>query len=90
MLIFLKRRKIEYGEGKVFTVYTDAGKLKSEMMRIAPEDEKVISDFINDIEAFGKMRLPIDKAQELFNIFDIVKLIPSGLPLFNAQPTHCL
>jgi phytoene dehydrogenase-like protein len=48
---------IEGENGQKFTAYEDADKLEQEMLRIAPEDSRVIKSFTNDIKIFAAMRM---------------------------------
>lgn len=71
----------DLGNNKSFSVYCDTAKLKQEMLRFAPEDEKLINEFIKAIETTKKSNLPVLKPQELFNAIDGIKLAVTELPL---------
>jgi len=66
--------RYEDGSGKVFTLYTDFGKLREEIMRFAPEDIETIDEFISAVKEISKYKMPIGKAPQLYNLIDIVKL----------------
>ncbi len=73
------------GEGEEkFFMHTDIDCLEQHMKELAPEDERVIDDFIKAIRVFIKYQLPFDKAQELFSPIDKMKLMFTHLPLFRA------
>ena len=72
--------KYEDGSGKVFTLYTNAEKLREEMMRFAPEDHEAIEEFISAIKEISKYKMPIGKAPQLYNIFELVKLVSTMKP----------
>lgn len=67
--------------GKSFSVYTDTNRLKEEMLRYAPEDKKLVEEFINSIDAFKKVSLPVLKPQESFNVVDGIKFAVKALPI---------
>ncbi len=60
---------VEYNNA-CLNVYCDVNRLKGEMLRIAPEDARVISKFISAIKEAGTISLPYQKAPELFNFPD--------------------
>lgn len=66
--IEVKNNQDKYGD-KVFKVYTNLDKLQAYMMDLAPEDEKVIKEFIADIRVLQKYELP--------PVMDKLPLIPS-------------
>jgi phytoene dehydrogenase-like protein len=61
------RRFVEWDEymsvrttsGETFTVYTDPRKLRDEMLRLAPEDGRLIGQLCNAIERFSTVDMPI-------------------------------
>ena len=73
------------GEGdEKFFMHTDVDRLEQHMKELAPEDDKVIDDFIKAIRVFTKYQLPFEKAQELYTPIDKMKLMFTHLPLFRA------
>lgn len=76
--IFMQIRR---ENGDVFNVYTDTAKLKAEMLRIAPEDKKTITEFIAAVNVASKLKLPVDKARELYGVSDYLKAGVSSVPL---------
>jgi len=73
------------GEGEEkFFMHTDLNRLEQHMKGLAPEDGKVIDDFIRAIRIFTKYQLPFEKAQELYTAIDKMKLMFTHLPLFRA------
>lgn len=61
-------------------IYTDVDKLETHLLESAPEDKERIKEFTNAIRIFSGFNLPIDKAPELFNLFDKVKIFGKILP----------
>jgi phytoene dehydrogenase-like protein len=45
--------------GELFTVYTDPGRLEAEMLRLAPEDSKVIRPLCAAIRKVSKADMPV-------------------------------
>jgi len=76
---------IEGKEGQRFKVYTDIDRLEQHMKELAPEDEKVIAEFIAGIRVFTRYQLPFEKAQELLSPWDAIKLLSTHLPLFRSM-----
>lgn len=87
----LDLRKIEFYDypeficvednNEVFHVYTNADRLREEMLRLAPEDEKPVNDFIAAIKKFGSFDLPFEKAPETFNLLDGIVFLKRFFPL---------
>jgi len=76
---------VEGDEGKRFLLYTDVDRLERHMQELAPEDEKVIDEFIGAVRVFTKYHLPFEKAQELYTPWDTVKLLYSHFPLIRTM-----
>lgn len=72
--------RIESADGKTFDMYCDIDRLEQHMKDLAPEDAKLIADCIRAIRHFTRLRMPIDKAPELFSPIDRVKMIARLLP----------
>jgi len=69
--------RVEQSNGKVFHCYTDAGRLEKHMLELSPEDDTVIHEFIQGIRKFIGFPTFIDKAPELSNIWDGLKVATS-------------
>jgi phytoene dehydrogenase-like protein len=66
---------IENEEGKIFTMYSDIDRLEREMMEFAPEDKEVIQECCKAIRDCKSIDVPLDKPQELYNVFDYIKTL---------------
>jgi len=66
---------IEDENGKVFTMYTDIGRLEQQMMEFAPEDEVVIREYCKAVHDCERFDMPVDKPQELYSLVDSIKMI---------------
>ncbi|MBD3319756.1 MAG: FAD-dependent oxidoreductase [Chitinivibrionales bacterium] len=63
--------RIEDGD-EAFRVYTDLHKLKKEMLRIAPEDEGVITEFIDAVLHLSRLNIPFDQSPDLMSFPELV------------------
>lgn len=71
---------IEDNKGNQLKIYSDLDKLFNEFMRIAPEDEKEIKNLFGYARKFLKFKMPVDKAPELYTVWDKIKQLFSILP----------
>jgi phytoene dehydrogenase-like protein len=76
--------QIEDKEGCALRIFTDVDRLEEEMKNVAPEDKDVIDEFIGGIRKFLPLNFPVDKAPELMNVFDGLKMMFRMLPYFGA------
>jgi phytoene dehydrogenase-like protein len=72
--------RLEDVGGKCITVFRDIDRLQDELLAKAPEDEGVIREFTGAARRLCDFKMPLDKAPELYNIFDKGKLIAQFLP----------
>jgi phytoene dehydrogenase-like protein len=56
-------------------VYADLDKLESELLLKAPEDRGMILELTAAARKMSRLKLPVDKPQELFNVVDMMKFI---------------
>jgi phytoene dehydrogenase-like protein len=75
---------VEGEAGEKFLMFTDVDRLEKHMKELAPEDEKVIEEFIQAVRIFTRYSLPIEKAQELQTPLDKMKLLLTHFPLVRA------
>jgi phytoene dehydrogenase-like protein len=71
---------IEGSNGKSLTLYADLERLENHMKELAPEDSGLIENFVKGIRKLVGFDMPVDKAPELTNIFDKVKMIFGIIP----------
>jgi len=76
---------IEVRDGRTFYFHTDLEQLEHHMREIAPEDGRLIDEFIQGVRVFARYDLPIDKAPELLGPGDKLKLLASKFPLIKAM-----
>lgn len=62
-------------EGKTFIAYCNVERLEKHMKELSPADTEPIELFCRLIRKFSKFKSPQDKAYELFNFFDIIRMI---------------
>jgi len=72
--------RIEGEGGKVFTVYSDLDRLEQHMKQLAPEDEKVIEEFIKGARTCARYDMPAEKAPELYGLWDYLKMVFKMFP----------
>lgn len=66
--------------GRTFTVYSNVDKLEAHMMDLSPVDSEAIELLCRLIRKFTKFQTPMDKAFELYNFLDIIKMISNMRP----------
>ncbi|MEJ2738770.1 MAG: NAD(P)-binding protein, partial [Dehalococcoidia bacterium] len=72
--------RIEGKDGEVFTIYTDIDRLEQHMKELAPEDTDFIMKFTGVIRRFINFDMPSDKARELMNVLDGIKMFFRIIP----------
>ncbi len=77
--------RIEGAEGKAFDLYTDIDRLEAHMKEIAPEDARFIGECARVMRRFTRFEIPADKAPELYNPFDGLKLMFRIFPYLGAM-----
>jgi phytoene dehydrogenase-like protein len=83
---FEEFRRIEGADGKTWTIYSDLDRLEEHTKEIAPEDAKVIHEFISGARAMSRLNFKwkLVKAPELTTILDNLKIMP---PMLSFMPT---
>jgi phytoene dehydrogenase-like protein len=61
--------------GKIFITYSDVERLEKHMKELSPSDAEPIKLLCRLIRRFAKFKSPVGKAYELYNLFDIIKII---------------
>ena len=74
--------RVEGKDGAVIRVFTDINKLEKEFLEKAPEDRELILEFTNIVRKFLKLKRPIEKAYETYNLIDTFKVIFKFAPYF--------
>jgi phytoene dehydrogenase-like protein len=72
--------RFEQKDGKEVIFYTNVEKLEKHLFEIAPEDRPFISDITAAIRRFANFDPPCDKAPELFNPIDSMKMLAAMKP----------
>jgi phytoene dehydrogenase-like protein len=81
---FEEFRHIKDESGKTLVLYSNLDRLEQHLMELAPEDTKVIRDFINGARCFARLNWEVDKAPELHSPFDNIKMLVPMLPLMGT------
>ncbi len=71
-------------DGEIVTFYADLDKLKAELLRIGPDDKKIINKFIKGVKAYQHVRIPVEKPMDMMNIFDYMKMGIKLLPMLRS------
>jgi phytoene dehydrogenase-like protein len=66
---------LEDEDGNIFTMYSDIDRLEQHMIEIAPEDAGVIREICKAARDSKRISMPLDKPQELYNLFDYIKMV---------------
>ena len=67
--------------GEIVTFYADLEKLEKELLRVGPEDKKLIKSFIKAINAYRKIKIPLRKPIDQMNLFTLTSYGLSMLPV---------
>lgn len=70
----------EGSDGNKLELFTDLNRLEEHMLRLAPDDSRLIKEFIGGARAFVDFDMPIDKAPELYTAWDGLKMTGDLLP----------
>jgi phytoene dehydrogenase-like protein len=71
-------------DGKIFYVFTDIDRLEEHMKDLAPEDRKLIDEFIGGVRTFARYQMPVEKAPELLGPADMLRLMLTRFPFLRA------
>ena len=71
-------------DGEKVTIYADLKKLEEELIRISPDDKKIILRLIKDIKAYQHVRVPAQKPIDMMNLWDLTKFGIHFLPMLGA------
>ena len=66
--------RMDYSNGKSFTLWRDLDKLEKELVAFAPEDEKESRRLVKMIRRFQHIDPPSNKPVELMNLKDLLKI----------------
>jgi len=72
--------RVEDEQGRFIRVFTDLDRLEAEMLEKAPEDAALIKTFTKGTRKLLKLKMPVDKAPQVMNPLDGLKLIFKMLP----------
>jgi phytoene dehydrogenase-like protein len=73
--------RVEDENRQTLRVFADLDRLEDEMMRVAPEDSEIIRGFVGAARKCTGIRLPMDRAREVYSPFDSLKFFMKLLPL---------
>lgn len=76
--------QVEDKEGRTLRIFTDVDRLEEEMKKVAPEDKDVIEDFMGGVRKFLPFKMMVNKAPEVMNPLDGLKMMFKMLPYFGT------
>jgi phytoene dehydrogenase-like protein len=68
-------------QGGIYHLYSDIRAMEEELLRISPEDSQEIALFIRTVKKYQGFDIPVEKPEDMMNIWDKFKLGASYLPL---------
>jgi phytoene dehydrogenase-like protein len=68
-------------DGRVFTVYTDVDRLAAHIKELSPADAETADLFARLTKRFTRLSMPLGKPFELYNRFDIARMILRMMPM---------
>ena len=71
---------VEGKDKRQFILYGDVDRLEAHMLELSPDDEKTTRQLCRWIRRFSKFSMPLEKAPELFNLLDFMKMSFKLLP----------
>lgn len=80
--------RFKASDGRVFSVYSDAGKLEKHMLELSPADSVPIKTLCRLARRFTGFQMPVGKPFELYNILDYVPLMAKMLP-YSRGLSYC-
>ena len=81
MVNFEEFYRIEGSDGKTLIMYTDPKRLEAHLKELSPMDAKVIEEFTASIRRLSKFDMPSNKAIELMNLIDGIKMMLKMIPM---------
>jgi len=72
--------RVENKNGRFISVRTNLDELEQEFLEKAPEDKKLIREFIGAARKFLPLQMPIEKAPETYNLADGIKMMFKLIP----------
>lgn len=65
---------VDFGDGKVISMWADLERFERELLAFAPEDEKEIKKLCKLIKRFERINAPCEKPADLMNLGDLLKV----------------
>jgi len=80
--------QIEGDNGKKLTSFGDVEKLEKELLLVSPLDEVLIKELTDAIRCLSKLSMPMDKPQDMYNLFDYAKVIFKAAPMMSIMKKY--
>ena len=85
LFFFDSHSVVDDKDGKRIVFYSNIDKLEKEFLSKAPEDKRLIQEFIGLLRKFNQMKLPIQKPFEVMSISDKLKVAYNMLPYLRSM-----
>jgi len=72
--------RVEGPDGKALILYSNVDRLETHLLERAPEDARAVRAFTKAIRKLSRFDLPVDKAPELYTVFDKLAMLLGMLP----------
>jgi phytoene dehydrogenase-like protein len=72
-------------QGKIHHLYSDIRTMEEELLRISPDDRQEIVRLIRIVKKLQGFDIPVEKPEDMMNIWDRFKLVASYLPLMKSM-----
>jgi len=72
--------RIEGPDGKILNLYSDVDRLERHLLELAPEDARELRSFTAAIRKFSGFDMRVDKASELYTLWDKLGMTLSMIP----------
>jgi phytoene dehydrogenase-like protein len=73
--------RVESKDGPALVFYRDVDRFERHLLDLGPEDGKAIRELTNAIRTLTHFDLPVDKAPELYSLWDKISMFARMLPL---------
>ena len=71
-------------DGRSFTMFCNIDRLEQHMKELSPDDAPYIAELSSAMRRIAKMQMPVEKAPELYSLWDNIKMVGGMLPYMGA------
>lgn len=66
--------RVETRDGRALNMWQNLDRLREDMVRVSPEDERMIDEFVEDVKAYRCVDLPAKKPVEQLSVMELLRL----------------